>query len=76
MFHASMQLAMQLAMIIIKNSIKTASTNVWRQIVNQKPTGGHSVYKHCVTSCKGDVTLRNALKMRCSVAAIVAKSRT
>ena len=36
----------------------------------------HSVYKHCETSCKRDVTLCNALKMRCSVAAIVAKSRT
>ena len=67
---------MQLAMIVIKNSIKTANDNVWRRIVSQKPIGSHSVYKHCETSCKRDVTLCNALKMRCSVAAIVAKSRT
>ena len=68
--------SMQLAMIIIKNSIKTASANVWRHIVSQKSIGSHPVYKHCETSCKRDVTLCNALKMRCSVAAIVAKSRT
>jgi hypothetical protein len=67
---------MQLAMVVIKNSIKTANDNVWRRIVSQKPIGIHSVYKHCETSCKRDVTLCNALKMRCSVAAIVAKSRT
>ena len=67
---------MQLAMIIIKNSIKTASANVWRHIDSQKPIGSHSVYKHCETDCKRDVTLCNALKMRCSVAAIVAKSIT
>ena len=29
-------------MIIIKNSIKSASANVWRQIVNQNPIGSHS----------------------------------
>ena len=32
--------------------------------------------KHCETSCKRGVTLCNASKIRCSVAAIVAKSRT
>ena len=32
--------------------------------------------KHCKTSCQRDVTLCNGWKMRCSVAAIVAKSRT
>ena len=32
--------------------------------------------KHCETSCKRDVTLCNGEKMCCSVAAIVAKSRT
>ena len=68
--------SMQLAMIITKNSIKTAIANVWRHIVSQKPIGSHSVHKHCETSCKRDVTLCNALKMHCSVAAIVAKSRT
>ena len=62
------------------HSIKTASandSNVWRQIDSQKSIGiRYSVYKHCETSCKRDVTLCNALKMRCGVAAIVAKSRT
>ena len=32
--------------------------------------------KHCETSCKRGVTLYNASKIRCSVSAIVAKSRT
>ena len=32
--------------------------------------------KHCETSCKRGVTLCNASKIRCSVTAIVAKSRT
>jgi hypothetical protein len=59
--------SMQLAMIIIKKSIKTASANVWRHIVSQKPIGSHLVYKHYETSCKRDVTLCNALKMCCSV---------
>jgi hypothetical protein len=63
----------QLQMIIIKNSIKTAANvSVWRHIVSQKPIGSHSVCKYCETSCKRDVTLCNALKMRCTVA----KSRT
>jgi hypothetical protein len=65
--------SMQLAMIMIKNSIKTASANVCSHIVSQKSIGNHSVYKHCETSCKRDVTLCNALKLHCSVAAIVAK---
>jgi hypothetical protein len=34
--------SMQLAMIIIRNSIKSESANVWRQIVNQNPIGSHS----------------------------------
>jgi hypothetical protein len=50
--------SMQLAMIIIKNSIKTVSANVWRHIVSQKSIGNHSVYKHCETSCKRDVQLK------------------
>jgi hypothetical protein len=66
-----------LAMIIIKNSIKTASANRLAPYclskANRKP---FSVYKHCETSCKREVTLCDALKMRCNVAAIVAKSRT
>ena len=75
MLHQSM-CSVQLAMIIIKNSIKTASANVWCQTDSQKPMGSHSVYKQCETSYKRDVRLCNALKMRYSVAAIVAKSRT
>ena len=55
MFHATCN--------VIKNSIKTASANFWCHIVSQKPIGSHSVYKHCETSCKGDVTLQcNAFK--------------
>ena len=63
--------SMQLAMIVVKNSINTASANVWLQIVSQKPIGSNSASKYCETSCNRDVTLCNARKC---VAAVVAKS--
>ena len=59
--------SMQLAMIIIKNSTKTASAKVWRQIVSQKSIGSHSVYKKISAYCKVQVSERfpfNNLKLR------------
>jgi hypothetical protein len=53
---------MQLAMIIIKNSIKTANASVWRQIDSQKPTGSHLAYKHCETSCKRALKMPQSLQ--------------
>jgi hypothetical protein len=62
---------MQLAMIIIKNSIKTVSAHVWRHIVSQKSIGNHSVYKHCETSYKWDVQLVLQQNLCCETNCIV-----